>query len=49
MKTVNGRKVPIIKYEPDFRMTRHSLFITDLALLFLNPARRMILGGFMYT
>lgn len=49
MKTLNGRKVPIIKYEIDFRIVRHSLFITDLPLLFLNAARRMILEGFLGT
>lgn len=49
MKTVNGRKVPIIKYEIDFRMVRHSLLVTDMFLLFLNPAGRMILEGFMGT
>lgn len=48
MKTVNGRKVPIIKHEPDFRVIRHSFFITNLALLFLSSARRIILGDFMY-
>lgn len=49
MKTVSGRKVPIIKYEPDFRVIRHSLFITELALLFLNPAKGVIVGGFRCT
>lgn len=48
MKMVNGRKVPIIKHKPDFRVIRHSFFITNLALLFLNSARRIILGDFMY-
>lgn len=48
-KRVNERKMPIIKYEPNFRVIRHALFITDLALIFFNPARRMILGGLMYT
>lgn len=49
MKTLNGRKLPIVKHEIDFRMLMHSLFITDLSLLFLHPAGRMILEDFMGT
>lgn len=49
MKTLNGRKVPIIKYEIDFRMLRCSRFVIDVSSLFLNSVRRMILEGFMDT
>lgn len=49
MKTVSGRKVPIIKYEPDFRVIRHLLCIIELALLFLSPAKEVIVEGFRCT